>query len=93
MSALLSRVLLSFALEYEREAGLSLAISANVLRVLGRGGTRLRDLPPLTGTSKEAVSWALGILIRETGRRRNLIRPRAAARSPASRHQPDRTVE
>jgi methyltransferase (TIGR00027 family) len=65
LSALLSRVLLSFALEYEREAGLSLAISANVLRVLGRGGTRLRDLPPLTGTSKEAVSWALGILIRE----------------------------
>jgi len=64
LSALLSRVLLSFALEYEREAGLSLAISANVLRVLGPGGTRLRDLPPLTGTSKEAVSWALGILIR-----------------------------
>jgi methyltransferase (TIGR00027 family) len=65
LSALLSRVLLSFALEYEREAGLSLAISANVLRVLGPGGTRLRDLPPLTGTSKEAISWALGILIRE----------------------------
>ena len=65
LSALLSRVLLSFALEYEHEAGLSLAISANVLRVLGADGTRLRDLPPLTGTSKEAVSWALGILIRE----------------------------
>jgi methyltransferase (TIGR00027 family) len=64
LSALLSRVLLSFALEYEREADLSLAISANVLRALGPGGTRLRDLPPLTGTSKEAVSWALGILIR-----------------------------
>ena len=58
LSALLSRVLLSFALEYEREAGLSLAISANVLRVLGTDGTRRRDLPPLTGTSKEAVSWA-----------------------------------
>ncbi len=65
LSALLSRVLLAFALEYEREAGLSLAISANVLRVLGAGGTRRRDLPSLTGTSKEAVSWALGILIRE----------------------------
>jgi methyltransferase (TIGR00027 family) len=64
LSALLSRVLLSFALEYEREAGLSLAISANVLRVLGPDGIRLRDLPPLTGTSKEAVSWAMGILIR-----------------------------
>ncbi len=64
LSALLSRVLLSFALEYEREAGLSLAISANGLRVLGTDGTRRRDLPPLTGTSKEAVGWVLGILIR-----------------------------
>ena len=65
LSALVSRVLLSFALEYEHEAGLSLAISANVLRVLGAGGVRRRDLPSLTGTSKEAVSWALGIGIRE----------------------------
>ena len=64
LSALLSRVLLSFAVEYEREAGLSLAVAANVLRVLGPGGTRLRDLPALTGTSKESVRWALGILIR-----------------------------
>ena len=30
----------------------------------GAEGTRLRDLPALTGTSKEAVSWALGILTR-----------------------------
>jgi methyltransferase (TIGR00027 family) len=64
LSALLSRVLLSFAVEYEREAGLSLALGANVLRVLGAEGTRLRDLPALTGTSKAAVSWALGILTR-----------------------------
>ena len=64
LSALLSRVLLWFAVEYEREAGLSLAIAANVLRVLGAEGTRLRDLPALTGTSKEAVRWALGVLIR-----------------------------
>jgi methyltransferase (TIGR00027 family) len=64
LSALLSRVLLVFALEYEREAGLSLAVAANVLRVLGAEGTRLRDLPALTGTSKEAARWALGILTR-----------------------------
>ena len=64
LSALLSRVLLSFAVEYEREAGLSLAVAANVLRVLGPEGTRLRDLPALTGTSKESVRWALGILTR-----------------------------
>jgi len=64
LPALLSRVLLSFAVEYEREAGLSLAVAANVLRVLGTDGTRLRDLPALTGTSKESVRWALGILTR-----------------------------
>src|SRR5206468_12035285 len=64
LPALLSRVLLCFALEYEREAGLSLAVAANVLRVLGTEGTRLRDLPALTGTSKESVRWALGILTR-----------------------------
>ncbi len=64
LSALLSRALLSFAVEYEREAGLSLAVAANVLRVLGTEGTRLRDLPALTGTSTESVRWALGILTR-----------------------------
>ena len=64
LSALLSRVLLSFAVEYEREAGLSLAVGANVLRVLGAERTRLRDLPALTGTSQEAVRWALGVLTR-----------------------------
>jgi methyltransferase (TIGR00027 family) len=64
LSALLSRVLLSFAVEYEREAGLALAVGANVLRVLGAEGTRPRDLPALTGTSQEAVRWALGVLTR-----------------------------
>ncbi|MGH3258033.1 MAG: SAM-dependent methyltransferase [Streptosporangiaceae bacterium] len=64
MPALLSRVLLSFALDYERESALSLAVSANLLRILSEEGRRPRDLPGLTGISKEAVSWALGILIR-----------------------------
>jgi DNA-binding MarR family transcriptional regulator len=64
LSALLSWVLLSFAIDYERESELSLAVSANLLRVLGEEGIRRRDLPVLTGISKEAVAWALGILIR-----------------------------
>jgi len=64
LPALLARVLLSFALEYERESGLSLAVSANLLRVLGTEGIRRRDLPAPAGISKEAVAWALGILIR-----------------------------
>ena len=35
-----------------------------MLRVLGPEGTRLRDLPLLTGISKEAVTWAMGVLLR-----------------------------
>ena len=64
LSALLSRVLLAFALEYEAESDLSLAVGANLLRVLRAEGTRLRDLPILTGLSKEAVAWAMGVLLR-----------------------------
>ena len=64
LSALLSRVLLSFAIEYERGSSLSLATSANLLRVLDADGTRPRDLPLQTGISKEAVSWAFGVLSR-----------------------------
>jgi DNA-binding MarR family transcriptional regulator len=64
LPALLARVLLSFAMEYERESGLSLAVSANLLRMLGTEGIRRRDLPAPAGISKEAVAWVLGILIR-----------------------------
>jgi hypothetical protein len=35
-----------------------------LLRVPREEGVRLRDLPLLTGISKEAVAWALSILIR-----------------------------
>ncbi len=62
LSALLSRVLLAFALEFERESELSLAISANILRVLDEKRVRVQDLPLLTGVSKEAISVALGLL-------------------------------
>ena len=64
--ALLSRPLLAFALEYEQDAGPSLAVSANALRVLGPDGTRTRDIPALAGISKEAVAMAVGLLA-ETG--------------------------
>jgi methyltransferase (TIGR00027 family) len=64
LSALLARVLLSFALQYEQESELSLAVSANTLRVLGEEGTRLRDLPSLAGISKPAARWATGVLDR-----------------------------
>jgi DNA-binding MarR family transcriptional regulator len=62
LSALLSRALLAFAIEFECESDLSLAISANVLRVLDERGVRVQDLPLLTGVSKEAVQMAMGVL-------------------------------
>ena len=62
LSALLSRVLLAFAIEFERESDLSLAIGANVLRVLDEKGVPVRDLPALSGVSKEAIAMALGVL-------------------------------
>ena len=42
--------------------GPSLAVSANVLRVLGPNGTRTRDIPARAGISKEAVAMAVGRL-------------------------------
>ncbi len=62
LPVLLARVLLAFALEFESESELSLAISANVVRVLDDVGTPVRDLPRLTGTSREAVAMSLSFL-------------------------------
>lgn len=57
---LLARVLLALAIDYERESRISLAIAANLLRVLDGRGIRLRDLPGLTGVSKESIAIAAG---------------------------------
>ena len=62
LHALLSKVLLTFAIDFEKESDLSLAISANVMRVLNQEGMRLKDLAIMTGVSREAISVALGIL-------------------------------
>jgi hypothetical protein len=59
---LLAKVLLAFALEYDEKSDVSLAIAANVLRVLDADGVPTRDLPRQTGVSKQAISMALGIL-------------------------------
>jgi hypothetical protein len=60
--AQLSRVLLAFALEFEQDSPVSLAVSANLLRVLEEDVVRVRDLPQLTGVSKEAIAMGLGLL-------------------------------
>ncbi len=62
LPALLSKVLLAFAVEFERESDLSLAIAENVVRVLDEKGVRVRELPLLTGVSKEAIAMAMGFL-------------------------------
>lgn len=56
--SLLSRVLLALALDYEDGAKLSLEMQLNCLRVLAdnREGVAQRELPSLTGVSKEAIS-------------------------------------
>ena len=59
LDALVARVLLAFAIEFEREAKLSLAISANVIRVLGEKGVLVADLPALSGVAMNLVSVGL----------------------------------
>jgi hypothetical protein len=64
LPSLLSRVLLAVTLEVERESPVSVALGANVLRVLDADGVRVRDLPGLTGVSREAVAVSLSFLVR-----------------------------
>jgi DNA-binding MarR family transcriptional regulator len=58
----LSRILLALTIEFERESEVSLAICADVLRVVGDGGVQIRELPRRAGVSKAAISMAVGFL-------------------------------
>ena len=62
LPTLLSRALMSFRAEFERDSALSLPVSANTLRVLSADGVALADLPRLAGVSREAVSLSVGRL-------------------------------
>jgi DNA-binding MarR family transcriptional regulator len=62
LPAMLARPLVAFAVEFEAASDLSLAICANLLRVLGEAPLPLRVLPLRSGVSKESISMALGIL-------------------------------
>ena len=59
LDALLARMLLAFAIDFEREAKLSLVISANFIRVLREKGTLVADLPVLSGIAMNLVSVGL----------------------------------
>lgn len=64
LSSLLSKVLLAFAIEFESESKVSLAICANVLRLVGEA-VRVRDLPRLAGVSKEGMAMAFTFLLKQ----------------------------
>jgi len=66
LAALLAQPLLALTLEYEEESTLSLAMNADVVRVLSADGVAMRDLPARSGVSKEAITAAVGFL-RRTG--------------------------
>lgn len=64
LPVLLARVLLVYALEFEAKSELSLAISANALRVLQDDGVPVRLLPRLAGISKEAMAVAMNFFVK-----------------------------
>jgi len=59
LPVLLARVLLGIALRFEQRSPLSLAVCADLLRVLDTDGMLVKDLPVLTGVSKEALAMAM----------------------------------
>lgn len=61
---LLAKALVAFTLAFESESDVSLAISANILRVLNEKGVPVKEIPVLAGVSKESVAMAEGWLIK-----------------------------
>jgi len=59
---LLSQVSQQYALDFEREADVSLALQANVIRVLTNDPIAKRELPQRSGISKEALSMGINHL-------------------------------
>lgn len=62
LPVLLARFLLAWALEFERESPVSLAICANALRVLPEEGILSREIPARSGVSKEGLRMAMTFL-------------------------------
>jgi hypothetical protein len=61
--SLVARVLSAVAIEFDARSRGSLAIGANILRVLDEEhGVALRDMPVVTGVSKESIAMAMGVL-------------------------------
>jgi hypothetical protein len=56
--ARIGQALSTFTLEHEDNAKVSLPLAANVVRAAGADTVRLRDLPAMTGLSREAIAMA-----------------------------------
>jgi DNA-binding MarR family transcriptional regulator len=56
---LLAHALMAYTIDFEDGSPVSLPLSANVLRVVDETGLPVRELPALTGISKEAVEVSL----------------------------------
>ena len=56
---LLAHALMAYTLDFEEGSALSLPLTENVFRVLDGEGLPIRELPSLTGISKEAVAVSL----------------------------------
>ena len=64
LAVLLARVLLGLTAGFEQRSKLSMAVHANLMRVLDTGGVPVKELPARTGVSKEALAMALGLVTR-----------------------------
>ncbi len=62
LPAMLAHAALSFAIEFESKSPISLAICADVLRVIDEDGVGVAEIPALAGVSKESIAMAMGIL-------------------------------
>ncbi len=62
LNAVLAQALLAYTLDFEGRSEVSLALSANFVRVLGEGRMHARDIPARAGVSKEGTAMALGYL-------------------------------
>lgn len=93
LSALLSRVLLMFTIEFNRRSHVPISACANTIRVLrADAGTRLADLPRLTGCSPETcdIGWFLKRFVAiepdPSGKRGKLVRLSPAGQEAQRRY-------
>ena len=62
LAGLLGQALTALTIDHERGSAVSLPLGADVLRVIDDGVAAIRDLPPRSGLSKEAIAMAASYL-------------------------------